>query len=552
MRYFLGGAVQSAVLEVFVESNAEVQSVDVAVCGAGPVGLTAAALLGARGLSVALLEQHDTTSDEPKAISIDDEALRIFQHAGVIEAVLPVVIPGTGTRYYGSHGQPLFHARGESPYRLGYPFKNPFAQPDLECVLARDLAARSNVDVLFGHRVVAFQDLADSVLLRAEHDGADRVIRARYVFGCDGGRSATRILQGGRMLGRSHQDVWLVVDTIDDSHTERFAMHHGDPRRPHVIVPGMDGRCRYEFRLFDGEGVPEVSPSFNLVHELVSPHRPIKPEHVVRAVNYRFNSVVAERWMIGRSFLLGDAAHMMPPFAGQGLNSGIRDAANLAWKVADVLDGRLDPSVLATYEEERRPHALATVRMSERLGRMVMTTSVRLATRRDEIASRTMSTTHGRAFLEEMRYRPRQHYRRGLVVGGSEDDLVGVGLGQPLAFDLLTRRVARLDHLIGDGWTLFGVDVAEDDWTAVEPLAHAFGATTAFIGTDENLRRTKRRVLIDVDGGLKREFSCYTGRFVLLRPDKFVAAAWSPSSLDEVAEQLLSWLPSRSSAPIAL
>jgi 3-(3-hydroxy-phenyl)propionate hydroxylase len=535
-----------------VVSIAAAQIVDVAVCGAGPVGLTAAALLSSRGLSVAVLEQRDTTSDEPKAISLDDEALRIFQLAGVIDAVLPVVVPGTGTRYYGSDGQPLFHARGESPYRLGYPFKNPFAQPDLERVLARELAARSTVEVLFGHQVVAFRQLDDSVLVHARHGDDARVIEARYVFGCDGGRSTTRILQGGGMVGRSHQDVWLVVDTIGDAHTERFAMHHGDPRRPHVIVPGLDGRCRYEFRLFDGEGVPGVSPSFDLIHRLVSPHRSIKPEDVVRAVNYRFNSVVAEQWMIGRSFLLGDAAHMMAPFAGQGLNSGVRDAANLAWKVADVLDGRLHPSVLATYEEERRPHALATVRLSERLGRMVMTTSHRLAQRRDAMAGRAMATAEGRAFLEEMRYRPRQQYQRGLVVGASGDALVGVGLGQPLAFDSLSHRVARLDDLVGHGWVLFGVDIAEDDWAATDPLVRALGAATALVGTDDHLRRTTRQVLIDVDGGLNREFTSYTGRFVLLRPDRFVAAAWSPSSSGEIAAQVLSWLPSHSSVPFAI
>ncbi|MGH3633171.1 MAG: bifunctional 3-(3-hydroxy-phenyl)propionate/3-hydroxycinnamic acid hydroxylase [Mycobacterium sp.] len=533
-------------------STAAVRSVDVAVCGAGPVGLTAAALLASRGVGVVVLEQHGSTSDEPKAISIDDEALRVFQQAGVVESVLPIVVPGIGTRYYDSDGSPLFHARGAWPFRLGYPFKNPFAQPDLERVLVEALRMRPGVELLFGTQVIAFDQTEDRVRVHARHGGGPLSVDAKYVFGCDGGRSPTRLLQGGTMTGRSHEEVWLVVDTIADTHTERFAMHHGDPRRPHVVVPGLDGRCRYEFRLFDGEGVPEVAPSFELIHRLVAPFRPVSRDHIVRAINYRFNAVVADKWMIGRSFLLGDAAHMMPPFAGQGLNSGIRDAANLSWKVADVIDGRLEPSVLSTYESERRPHALATVRLSERLGRVVMTTSERLAQRRDAFVRRAVATAEGRAYFEEMRYRPVQHFASGLVIAADSPDLVGVAIGQPLAFDTVSHRVDRLDDILGHGWVLLGVNVGEMDWPGTETVCNSLGAATAVVTTSDDLPRTDRRVLIDVDGGLSREFSDHAGRFVLLRPDKFVAAAWFPHSTADIIPQLLSWTSQRAPATVVL
>lgn len=533
-------------------STAAVRTVDVAVCGAGPVGLTAAALLTSRGVSVVVLEQNSSTSDEPKAISIDDEALRVFQRAGVVESVLPIVVPGTGTRYYDCNEMPLFHARGAQPFRLGYPFKNPFAQPDLERVLVEALRTRPNVELRFETQATAFDQTQDGVRVHAHDGDGDVLVDARYLFGCDGGRSATRLLQGGTMTGRSHDEVWLVVDTIADTHTERFAMHHGDPRRPYVIVPGLDGRCRYEFRLFDGEGVPDIAPSFELIERLVSPHRPISADHIVRAVNYRFNAVVADQWMIGRSFLLGDAAHMMPPFAGQGLNSGIRDAANLAWKVADVIDGRLDPSVLSTYETERRPHALATVRLSERLGRVVMTTSERLARRRDAFVARALATDEGRAYFEEMRYRPIQHFTDGLVAAYEDPDVVGVVTGQPLAFDTGSHQVDRLDDILGPGWALLGVDVSEMDWAETEAVSDALGAATAVLTTGDHLPRTGRRVLIDIDGGLNREFSGYVGRFVLLRPDKFVAAAWFPQSSADVVPQLLSWTPRTVAATAAV
>ena len=217
--------------------------VDVVVVGAGPVGLTAAALLSTCGVDVLVVERNGSTSEEPKAISIDDESLRTFAAAGLIDAVLPIVTPGTGTRYYGADGVPLFQARAAIPFRLGYPFKNPFAQPDLERALNSAAAADPRVHVRFGTELTGLsqdehgatgtiRDLAGDTLLR---------VRCKYLLGCDGGRSAVRESLGVTMSGRSHSEVWLVADTLRDPHTERYGMHHGDPERPYVIIPGRGG-----------------------------------------------------------------------------------------------------------------------------------------------------------------------------------------------------------------------------------------------------------------------------------------------------------------------
>jgi 3-(3-hydroxy-phenyl)propionate hydroxylase len=508
---------------------------DVAVCGAGPVGMTAALLLAARGLDVVVFERRTATSDEPKAISIDDEALRVYQQAGIVERVLRIVVPGTGTSYYDSDDKFAFHAGAAVGYRLGYPFKNPFAQPDLERELASALQDHPRIDMYFNTEVTEISQDAGAVSVTA----TDRTVRARYLLGCDGGRSTVRSLLGITMTGRSHRDVWLVVDTLGDYHTERFGMHHADPERPHVVVPGLDGRCRYEFRLFPGEGEPTDTPPFELIERLVSRYRAITPEQVERAVNYRFHGLVADDWQVGRCFLLGDAAHMMPPFAGQGLNSGIRDAANLIWKIAGVLDGRLHETTLGSYESERRPHATATVRASERLGRVVMTTSPRLARRRDELIGAALATAEGREYFEQMRYRPVHHFTSGLVIGGPD---VGVPIGQPRAFDTETQSIALIDELLGDGWALIGVDITDADcWAEAEATARLVGATTAGVPTRQNLPRLPRRVLVDVDGGLDREFRPYRGRFVLLRPDHFIAAAWYPDQTSHIHDIVTAW-----------
>src|SRR5262249_16049397 len=159
-----------------------------------------------------------------------------------------------------------------------------------------------------------------------------------------------------RMVGSSCDQPWLVLDTIHDPHDELYGLHYGDPRRPHVIIPGRNGHCRYEFLMLPGEYAPGDQVPFAFVQELVRPYRALAPSGVVRQTVSRFHALVASHWQEGRVFLLGDAAHMMPPFAGQGMNSGARDADNLAWKIAEVVQGRAGPELLATYEVERRPH----------------------------------------------------------------------------------------------------------------------------------------------------------------------------------------------------
>lgn len=530
--------------------------VDVLVVGGGPVGLTAAALLAAQDVSVQVCERNVTTSDEPKAISLDDESLRTFARAGLIDAVLPIVTPGTGTRYYGADGEPLFQARAPVPFRLGYSFKNPFAQPALERVLAAAVAGHPKADIAFGTAFAGSsqdEDGVDVLLHDLQAPQGARQLRCRYLLGCDGGRSPVRESLGIAMSGRSHPDVWLVVDTLDDPHDEPYGMHHGDPDRPFVIIPGAAGRCRYEVLVHPGEAEPGAAVPFAVIRRLLAPLRQLDPEHVERAVCYRFHSLIADRWSDGRAHLLGDAAHMMPPFAGQGLNSGIRDAANLAWKIADVVHRRLPPEALASYEAERKPHAAATVRLSGKLGRLVMTTNRRIAEHRDRVVRQAVATPGGRAFFEEMRYRPVPDLRPGLYVPDEITLLhqAGAGqmLGQPRVLDVGRDREVLLDSLLGVSWALLGVDLPAQDWDDAEPgPIDALQPQRLAVDLRGHDRHGvgRRPVVRDVDGSLERELAPLRGRFVLLRPDRFVAATWLPGDTGRVQAGLAHLLPAPS------
>jgi len=516
----------------------------VLIVGAGPVGLTTANLLMARDVPVVLVERNPTTSDEAKAISLDDESLRTLQSADLADTVLGVVVPGTGTRYYGRNGRPLFHARGPEPYRLGYPFKNQFAQPELEQILLQGLKARDGADLRFETELVALGvETAEGVGVRLRSsDGRTHDLTVSWVLGCDGGRSTIRELRGIGMTGTSHRDVWLVTDTTGDPHDERYAMHLGRPARPTVIVPGRGGRCRYEFRLYDGEGTGGTRPDFATISRLVSPYRKISPDQVERATNYTFNAVVADRWRDGRCLLLGDAAHMMPPFAGQGLNSGIRDAANLAWKIAEVWHGRATDALLDTYESERRPHATETVAFSERLGRIVMGTSKTRALLRDLAIHALLVTGPGRRYLTEMRFRPTARHQAGLVLG--DHDLTGTALPQPRVLLAPCLRPRPLDDVLGDGFALLGVDVNADDWAAAQTtLTTRLPIQPIDVALGDRLPTTlaDRPAIADTDGRLESALGTASGRFVLLKPDRYIAAVFPASQAERIAQFLRHW-----------
>jgi 3-(3-hydroxy-phenyl)propionate hydroxylase len=521
------------------------------------VGLTVANLLIACGVSVLVVERNPTTSNEAKAISLDAESLRTFQSAGLAAQIEQVVVPGTGTRYYDRRDRALFQARGGRPYQLGYAFKNQFAQPELEDVLA-EVLVRHRADVRFSTELIGLVDHAAGARaqLRDLSTGAVSEVEVSWVAACDGGRSTVRQLLGIEMSGRSHEQMWLVVDTFEDHHRERYGMHHGNPDRPAVIVPGRDGRCRYEFRLKAGEGTPSEPPSPALIARLLEPYRGISPEQIERSVVYRFHAIVADQWRSGHCFLLGDAAHMMPPFAGQGLNSGVRDAANLAWKLAMVWHGKLSPEVLDTYEMERHQHAKATVEFSERLGRVVMTTSRWRALWRDLIVRAMLLVPAGRRYLCEMRYRPKAVHAQGVVshAGGAARQMVGTLLPQPWVIPEPSLRPQRLDEVLGSRLTLLGVDVEPREWDEVQAIAARRGLP-AMRGIDVVLEDRlptasgQRTAIADADGVLEEAMAPARGKFVLVKPDRYVAAVFAAGEAGAVASELSKWL--RVPAPIA-
>ena len=487
------------------------------VVGAGPTGASAAIMLGQRGVQTLVLDRYREVYPLPRAVHFDDEVFRIFAAMNLGAEVRAITRPAPGMRLTDVNHRVLAELRRDPSRQVhGYPHANMFDQPELEGILRTALGKHPTVTLRGGVDVSEIAEVAGGpgrVRVRyRDFDPAScsgvgevREVWADAVLGCDGANSMTRTVVGATMEDLNFRQQWLVVDVETAQPLDVYAgvQQVCDSDRAATFMPVTPGRYRWEFRLRADETPDDFDHA--KVLSLVQPWLngvDLDTVTFLRQACYTFRGVVADTWRKGRVFLLGDAAHQTPPFIGQGLCAGIRDAANLTWKLAPVLNGKADERILDSYEAERRPFARRIVRIAIGIG-WAMTGGPSYANRPRNVAIRTASRVLGAEdrIVESMwpAFAPSP-----LVANLGRRGASGAVLPQPRLDGVL------LDELIGPGWAI--VFRGPDRVSMFDPDTHAFFQA---LGTT---------IIRDQDGQLEPLFAAAKADAVLLRPDRVVAA----------------------------
>ena len=468
---------------------------DVLIAGGGPTGITLAVLLGQSGLSVLVVEKEPEIYPLPRAAHIDHEIMRIFQQVGIADQLMTTCRHADRYDFLNAKGKILLRFDGSSAIgKGGWPAANMIHQPSLEKALRDRLVDMPTVELQCATELASYCDSKNGVIATVIDERGSREVRARFLVGADGARSSVRKAAGIEFDDLGFEEPWLVVDAIvkDASRLPTSNLQICDPERPTTCVLMGQGRHRWEFMIKPGENAEDISSDAS-VDRLLKPWNVDGAVTLERKAVYTFRARVARHWRKDNVMLAGDAAHQTPPFAGQGLCSGIRDGANLAWKLAAVVRGDASPDLLDTYQPEREPNVRATIKMAIMMGRTVCTTN------------------RFSAFLRDCKFRLARALKltpdappayppilRGAILIGN----MGAGsyFPQPIADQ---TRIPKLDNLLGSGaWLL--------------SRGHAIGSEHCVAVTINDVK------LQPYASALTKWLDEHNTEAVLVRPDRYV------------------------------
>jgi 3-(3-hydroxy-phenyl)propionate hydroxylase len=505
-------------------------AVTVIIVGAGPVGLMSANLLGRLGVDVLLVERNAAPYEVPRAITLDDEGARTMQAAGLDREYLPGARPGRGSRYYDDDGIP-FAEVGAGPTEFGFPRRTQIFQPAFERTLLAGLDRFDHVCVAYSHQFQALEDAEDHVRVTITGpQGQEYVVIADYVVGGDGARSPVRRALGIEMLGDTYPENWLIVDTLNDPDQEPVSKFFCRSDRPYVSIPAPGGGRRYEWRAAPGE-TNETLLDPARIRDLLGPIRSFQESDIQRAVVYTFEARIAERWKQGRVFLAGDAAHLTPPFAGQGMNAGLRDAHNLSWKLWAVATGKAGPGLLDTYEAERRAPAWNMVQLAVAMGDIVMPQGDLDIAFRTSLVAWMDRFPAARDFIIQMKFKPPPRYDTGAFVDLHNQPFIGSLVGQMMPQPPMRASDGaeiRLDDVIGPGFSLIAQqeNTAQAMFRLRARLWPELAPSLVVIGEGLSDDLTDITTLTPEANPSMAALRAHRDQIILVRPDRYVAAAF--------------------------
>jgi 3-(3-hydroxy-phenyl)propionate hydroxylase len=503
----------------------------VLIVGMGPVGLTAANLLGQAGIRTRIIEKDSELSGVPKALFIDDEFFRLLNAVGLNAAISAHTIYPVDFDYYSPLGFRVGHVVGRITEH-NFPNRAATYQPEFERILAGNLKRFPSVDLAFGEELTGFSENADHVTAQVLTGSGEVAYNVDYILAADGARSVCRNLLGidfEQVV--KYGDRHVVIDVANDQDDRKIGFTYLGWRRNYMSLPMPGGRRRFEFSIADGEEDADILKDDTL-ERLFKPYREFRRLDVIRKVAYSFRARLAKRMSQGRVFLLGDAAHIMPVFGSQGMNSGARDANNIAWKLAAVLRGKAHASILDTYHEERYRHAAQSIRIAVANGKLQAVRTPPVAILRDLALGVVNLIPPLRRYIREMRYIPRPVVQSRLVFGDvSSATYAGRLLPNP-AVQNDVGNATLLDQVLGSGFVLVGVQVDVPLPVTVRDLAGRIQAPIVVLRAaaprSDVVGATEFTV---TDHRFDEVFRLHAGHWLIVRPDRVVAAVSSSASV---------------------
>ena len=527
---------------------------DVVICGYGPTGAVAANLLGRSGVRVLVVEQNTEVYDIPRAVHFDGETMRIFQSLGLADEIQNVSTPATEAAFVNGRGRTLMTLDfREMPKRHGWPNGNFFNQPALEAYLRRGVERYPSVEVRLGRTLEAFEqdDAGLHITLAHQESGRRDEVTSAYLLGCDGATSTARELVNIPLDTLNADEPWLVCDILleGDFAFRKRVYQICDRHRPTTLVPCEGRHIRWEFMLRPDDD-PEELEREETVLALMAPHLhrlydDLQPEQcrLIRKKVYTFHGLLARSWQAGRVLLLGDAAHQTPPFLGQGMCAGIRDAYNLCWKLEGVLAGRYAPKLLDTYPSERIPHARTIIEQAIRTGSVIQTRNPVAAFLRDSFFSLArIFPVLQKPFLWEPAWPLGPGLFDGTTPPGAQT-AHGHQIDQPVVATRSGERVA-LDTVLGDDFGVLGLNMNPAD-VIPKTTAQTFAALkTRFVhvttqSTANDSAASHTTTVVDTEGELAAWFKrSGGGQAVILRPDRQVFGVYGKNGTSTVRAEL--------------
>lgn len=509
--------------------------VDVIISGCGPVGALTGNLLGQMGVKTLLLERDVAPHGEPRAFSCDDEGLRIYQATGLLDQLMKDMRETRFAEYVGGSGKRFAEVHtGDTDFGFGHTPLWFFHQPLLEGALRDGFRRFPHVELRQG---VAFESVEQrdggvTVHYRDVASGELHTVRARYLLACDGARSSVRKALGIPMSGKAYGEPWLAVSGTIEGEAPDICRFVCDPKRPAFVATGAVNQLRWEFMMLPGETREELEKP-ETIGKLIAPYIDPKRVRIERAQVYTFHCLSAARWREGNVFLLGDAAHTMPPFMGQGLVSGMRDAANIAWKLKRVIHGQAPEALLDTYEQERRSHVAGVQKLCVNVGRLFLARNPMVATARDVLMRTIQKIPSVRDFIQGFKFKQPPIHEQGFYLGGKGEYFI-----QPRV-KLESGDEVLLDDALGHDFTVMcRWDAPEEQLVRARELADSLGGRLVTFRPEKEAPKSAAESLVDFTGKLTEWFSRQAADVVVLRPDRFVFGAVKAERLPELREAL--------------